>query len=283
MGKETGMGRVLLCLGKYADKPYFLERLYVNVYSVEELCYCLMQNSYLIGKEIVDERLTQWLEGECGLKELADELREMTEAGCSAAEFAGRILDYTGYGSREEIEKAKNDLEKEADLSVHEKRMAKADYLMESGKYMSAIKCYDSLLEELPDGERALRRRVLHNRGVAYAGLYRFRNAADSFRQAYECGKNEESYVSFLTANRMFMEEREYVNFITAQPRGYDQTMKVEKRMEDAAGEFEGTEESRMLFTLKVCKEENNSVSYYEEVERITDELKEQYRQMAEK
>ena len=81
----------------------------------------------------------------------------------------------------------------------------------------------------------------------------------------------------------MFMEEREYVNFIALQPRGYEQTFTVEKRMEDAAGEFEGTEESRMLFTLKVCKEEDNSVSYYEEVERITDDLKEQYRQMAER
>ena len=38
-----------------------------------------------------------------------------------------------------------------------------------------------------------------------------------------------------------------------------------------------------VLFTLKVCKEEDNSVSYYEEVERITDDLKEQYRQMAER
>ena len=277
------MGRVLLCVGKYADKPYFLERLYVNVYSAEELCYCLMQNAFLIGKEIVDEGLAEWLETECGQIELAAGLREMMKAGCGAAGFAGKILDDIGYGSREEIEKAKRELEKEADLSIHEKRMVKADYLTENRKYMSAIKCYDSVLAELPDGERALRGRALHNRGPAYAGLYRFRDAADSFRQAYEWGKREESYISFLAANRMFMEEREYVNFIALQPRGYEQTFTVEKRMEDAAGEFEGTEESRMLFTLKVCKEEDNSVSYYEEVERITDDLKEQYRQMAER
>ena len=99
------MGRVLLCVGKYADKPYFLERLYVNVYSAEELCYCLMQNAFLIGKEIVDEGLAEWLETECGQIELAAGLREMVKAGCGAAGFAGKILDDIGYGSREEIEK----------------------------------------------------------------------------------------------------------------------------------------------------------------------------------
>lgn len=43
------MGRVLLCLGRYARNPYFVERAYVNVYSVEELCYCLIRNAYLIS------------------------------------------------------------------------------------------------------------------------------------------------------------------------------------------------------------------------------------------
>lgn len=64
------MGRVLLCLGRYARNPYFVERAYVNVYSVEELCYCLIRNAYLVDEEIMDENLPDWLERECGLKNL---------------------------------------------------------------------------------------------------------------------------------------------------------------------------------------------------------------------
>ena len=60
------MGRVLLCLGRYARNPYFVERAYVNVYSVEELCYCLIRNAYLVDEEIMDENLPDWLERECG-------------------------------------------------------------------------------------------------------------------------------------------------------------------------------------------------------------------------
>ena len=53
--------------------------------------------------------------------------------------------------------------------------------------------------------------------------------------------------------------------------------------MERAAGQFEGTDENRMLFTLQVFKEEGNStagsdVQYYQEIERLTTGLKEQYR-----
>lgn len=83
-----------------------------------------------------------------------------------------------------------------------------------------------------------------------------------------------------LAANRMRMEETEYVDFAAEGQDNYQLTLKVEKLMEDAVKEFEGTEESRMLFTLGVCREENPSVSYYDETERIVHVLKENYREI---
>ncbi len=274
------MSRILLCLGKYAEKPYFMKRAYVNVYSAEELCYCLMKNTYFADEEIMDDRLPDWLEEECGLPELAGLLRQKKDAGAAVGECAGMILDYVGYGEREKIEEAKKGLEKETGLSVYEKRKARADYLAENKKYALALKAYEGLLGELPEGEKGLQAKILHNRGVVYAGLFQFRNAAESFRKAFECTGGENSYIGYLAASRMYMEETEYVNFTAAMEQGYEQSLKVEKLMEEALEAFEGTEESRMLFTLKVCKEEGNAVSYYEEMERITDDLKEQYRQM---
>ena len=58
----------------------------------------------------------------------------------------------------------------------------------------------------------------------------------------------------------------------------------VERRMEQAAGQFEATDENRMLFTLQVFKEEGSSTAgndtpYYEEIEKLTNELKERYRE----
>lgn len=274
------MGRVLLCSGRYAGKPYFVERAYASVYSVEELCYCLMKNAYLVDEEIMEGDLPEWLEQECGLPGLAGKLRQVREAKGTLEDYVGTILDDIGYGSREEIEKAKEEMKKGTGLNLYEKRKARADYLAGNKKPASALRIYEGLLEELPEEEKELRAKILYNRGVAYAQLFRFREAAESFRQSYEYVEREGAYVSYLAACRMYMEETEYLDFTASDIQGHRQALKVEKLMEEALGAFEGTQESRMLFTLKVCREEDNSVSYDEEARRITGNLKEQYRKM---
>ncbi|NLL77294.1 MAG: hypothetical protein GX235_08610 [Clostridiales bacterium] len=273
------MGKVLLCVGKYADMPYFVEKAYINVYSAEELCYCLMQNIYLIDREIMDFNLVDWLDEECGLKELAEGLMPLLNEDCSIGDFIGYILDFVGYGDWDEVARIKENLKNGSGLSMYEKKKVRADYFAESGKYVLALKNYDILLEELPESENALRAKVYHNRGAIYAFFFRFAQAAESFMKAFECDGTEESYIAYLAASRMGMNETEYVNFIAEQVKDYELSLKVEKLFEDAKSQFETTEKSRMLFTLKVCKEENNSVSYYEEIERVTGELKEQYRE----
>lgn len=272
------MGKVLLCIGKYAEVPYFMEKAYVNVYSAEELCYCLMQNIHLVDREIMDEKLADWLAKECGLEELSQHLLRMLKEECSVVDFIEYILDFAGYGEREEIAHIKEDLKSGTGLSMYEKKKVRADYFAQNGKYILALKSYDILLEELPESERELKARVYHNRGTVYAFFFQFAQAAESFKQAYECDGAEESYLGYLAASRMGMSETEYVNFIAGQEEDYGLSLKVEALFQEAGSQFETTEKSRMLFTLKVCKEEKNSVSYYEEIESITGELKEQYR-----
>ena len=274
------MGKLLLCMGNYAKTPYFMEKVYMNLYSVEELCYCLLKTAYLIDQDIMDGRLEEWLAEECGLRELAAHIGQLANAGCSVGGYAGAILEYVGYGEREAWAEAVGVLEEGKDLSLYEKRKTRADYLAEHKRYAAALKSYAGLLEELPEAEKELRAKILHNQGVAYAQLFRFQNAAECFKKACECGGGEDEYMNFLAANRMRMEETEYVDFAAECQDKYDSALKVEKLMEDAVKEFEGTEESRMLFTLGVFREENHSASYYEETERLVQELKDHYREI---
>ena len=274
------MGRVLLCMGRYAKKPYFMERAYINVFSVEELCYCFIENACLIGQEAMDGELSDWLDRECGMGELAGRLKKLEKKGSSISTYTKTILEYVGYGSREQQKQALLQLEKSLELNVYEKRKARADYLAEHGKYIPALKSYDSLLQELPQEERALRAGVLHNRGVAYAGLFCFESAAESFREAFAWGAGEDSFTACLAAKRMALGETEYVDFVAARTEDHEQLLRVERLMEQAVGEFEGTRESRMLFTLRVCREEGKNDSYYEEIKRIVGGLKEKYREM---
>lgn len=273
------MGRVLLCVGRYAERPYFMERAYVQLYSIEELCYCFIHNAYLIGEEILDGRLTEWLKKECGLEELAGMLLELQQEG-AAGEYAERIMEYAGYGSRQEIRRVREILNEDRDLGLYEKRKARADHLMQHGKYLMALKSYTSLLEEIPLGERELRARVFHNRGVSYAGLFRFEEAARDFERASEWGGGEASMIGWLAARRMTLEETSYLNFLASHPEADGYALKVEELLRQAEATFEGTEKSRMLFTLRVSREEQELVSYQDEIEKLLCSLKNRYREI---
>ena len=58
------MGAYILCQAKKAGKPYFIENISTNIYSIEELCYYLYNNLYLVDNTIINEGLCKWLEEE---------------------------------------------------------------------------------------------------------------------------------------------------------------------------------------------------------------------------
>ena len=68
------MGRVLRTTGKLAKNPYRIQKIERNIYSLEELCYSLVQSAQFLDAEIMDPVLVQWLREECGLPDLAERL-----------------------------------------------------------------------------------------------------------------------------------------------------------------------------------------------------------------
>lgn len=171
-----------------------------------------------------------------------------------------------------------------AGLNPYERQKTKADYMLQNGRYMLALDRYDELLSRLPAGERELRGKVLHNRGVVNARLFLFERAQEDFLAAYQANGSMESLKLFLTARRMQDKESDYVAFLAEHPEWHDISLQVERAVEQAAGEYEMTDENRMLFTLRVCKEDGgstvgNAAPYYEEIGRLTSTLKDDYRE----
>ena len=87
-----------------------------------------------------------------------------------------------------------------------------------------------------------------------------------------------------MTSVRMYSKDKEYVAFIADHPEYHNASLQVERRIEQAEGQFEATDENRMLFTLQVFREEGSSLignetPYYQEIERLTAELKGRYRE----
>lgn len=278
------MGQIILCTGQYAEKPYFVEKFYINLYSVEELCYLLVEKAEMLDSEIMQKELVQWLDEQCGLNQLAHALYSLLNQNGSTAAFAGIILEYVNLYPADVVARTEEIIRSSEGLSPFERKKSKADYMLQSKRYYGALKQYYALLEQIPETDQLLRAKVLHNMGVAYARLFMFRQAAEWFRQAFEANGAKESLVLYLASVRMYSQDKEYIAFIADHPEYHNVSLQVERRMEQTAEQFEATDENRMLFTLRVFKEEGSSTAgsdspYYQEIEKLTTGLKERYRE----
>ncbi len=278
------MGQIILGTGKYAEKPYFIDKFYINVYSVEELCYILVEKAQMLDPEIMQRDLVQWLDEQCGLNQLAHALYSLLNQNGSTAAFAGIILEYVNLYPADVVARVEETVRGNEGLSPWERGKAKADYLLQSGRYYGALKQYYVLLTQIGGKDQSLEAQIMHNMGVAYAKLFMFQQASRWFLKAYEADGAAESLALYLTSVRMYSPDEAYVSFIAEHPEYHSASLQVEKRMEQAAGQFEATEENRMLFTLQVFKEEGastagNDTPYYQEIEKLTAGLKQRYRE----
>lgn len=274
-----------LCVGEYCENAYNVEGLDIRVYSMEELCYCLKENAFLLDLSIMNDKLVDWIGEECKVWELAKQLYPMVHKQGSLSVFVVTILQYVGMYDPEEILQVEQVLKQGAGLSNLEKRKSQIDYMVEKRKYAAAIRGYDMLLEtwnhleqegkELPAGK--VRAAILHNKGVALTGLMFYDKAAYYFNEAWKTDPDREHLDAYLAAKRMELTEDAYVAFAPQNPENYTESLELEKRIEQFEREWEQQPEYRQL-RLRGDWRVNDRVKYDAENERLTQALKNSYR-----
>ena len=274
-----------LCVGEYCENAYNVEGLDIRVYSMEELCYCLKENAFLLDLSIMNDKLVDWIGEECKVWELAKQLYPMVHKQGSLSVFVVTILQYVGMYDPEEILQVEQVLKQGAGLSNLEKRKSQIDYMVEKRKYAAAIRGYDMLLEtwnhleqegkELPAGK--VRAAILHNKGVALTGLMFYDKAAYYFNEDWKTYPDREHLDAYLAAKRMELTEDAYVALAAQNPENYTESLELEKRIEQFEREWEQQPEYRQL-RLRGDWRVNDRVRYDAENERLTQALKNSYR-----
>lgn len=279
--------RASVCVGNYATTPYCISGLELKVYCMEELCYCIKENAFLLDASLMNDILLEWIERECGLKDLAKELYPLVHKQGSLSGFVTRIMEYVGFYSPEKIAEVAQVVKQGAGLGSIEKRKSQIDYSVKRGRYVSAIRGYDSLLAKWQDGQLQaqevlpapeVKAAILHNKGVAYTGLMLYRQAAEAFRAAAEIDEREEYRVAYLAAKRMSMPEEEYIAFVADTPENFQYSLTLEKKMEQWKTEWPKQTEYQQLKARKMWREGSEKQKYYEESEKVTQALKTGYR-----
>ena len=201
-----------LCQIKQARKPYHIAAVGVNIYSIEELCFYLYENMYLVDRSIVNEELCEWLRDELGLKRLCRQLTEQLARDDSIAGFLLPIFREAGYlsaaGMREYAEKLGKLEVQASDM----RQKLKADYLVRGGMYESAINEYWQILDRQAPGNLGIQfyASVYNNLGCAQARMFRFEEAADSFLQAWTLTQTKEMLRKYVSALPLFLSEDAY-------------------------------------------------------------------------
>lgn len=278
--------RASVCVGEYTTTPYCVKGLEIPVYCMEELCYCLKENAFLLDASLMNDSLIEWIGDCCGLGELARELYPLVHKQGSLSAFVAMIMEYVGLYDTKSIHDMEQVLKKGAGLSSIEKRKSQIDYLVEKKKYIAAIRSYDALLtmwkeqevegKEMPAAK--VKASILYNKGVAYTGMMLYRQAAEAFRQANEISESDTHFMAYLAAKRMELSDGDYIAFAAGLTGSYEQTLILEKELESLKNKWEEQADCQRLKMRRDWREGRDKQKYYDENERLTLGLKNSYR-----
>ena len=163
------MGELILCSQQLAAMPYYIENVSLNVYSLDELCYYIKNNTCLLDADFMDDELCDWVENEQHLPDIAQNLRNIKAGGGVLSEFTGCLMSACGYCTKEEQKQIRNTLQEMEHKSAFECGKIKADRFLENRKYVSSIAEYRKLLQSCETEMPQMVGAVWHNLGTAYA------------------------------------------------------------------------------------------------------------------
>ena len=127
--------RISICVGNYAKTPYCIPGLEISVFCVEELCYCMKENAFLLDISVMNDELMEWLDKECGLRDLMRSLYPLVHKKGSLSSFVVTIMRYVGLYEEDIILETEKVLKQGAGLSNIEKRKNQIDLLVKKKKY----------------------------------------------------------------------------------------------------------------------------------------------------
>ena len=279
------MSGYILCQVKRAKLPYYIENISTNIYSIEELCFYLQNNIYLLDSTIINEELCFWIRDELGLKKLAQKLYNLLDEEVKIGDFILPIFKEINYLSLDEFRKLNQQIQRFSQEPEVLRQKLKGDYLMEHGKYVNAIKVYQKALHDKMEANNGEKDQlggqflggIYHNMGCAYARLFQMEEAITCFSRAYEHLRTMASIKSYLYA--VYMEKGIRAFAEKAAQLGVDSESENEilAEVEAAAKELFESEDGKEYAKALEEKKKGNFDGYREVLEGMLDRLTREY------
>lgn len=277
------MGRIYVCVGRYAGTPYTIKKAWVHVSCIEELCFYICNNAYLLEEDFFSMDMISWIEEECNLVDIAKNLRTMVRQGAKLEALVRTLLTEVHYCRETEMEEVLKLLLGSDQVSPAEKCKVRADYFLKSQKYVLAQKLYEELKDNLlhnihKEGVQEQLAEVYHNLGVIYANLFMLNQAADYFKLAYELDQKQSHMVAYLASCRIRMKDNEFLKHIATVPGAYEASGQLEELLKTTMDEWNVSEEKIRASGFEHLRTESNLSELDIAVAQQVSVYKEEYR-----
>ena len=235
------MGSLVLCHNKHAEHPYEISRIHCKIFTIEELCYYLCNNLYLIDYTIMNEQLCTWLDEELEMQELAGMLRDVIRLNGSVEKFVLTILKYSRIYREPEMIRIQNVLERLKNQKDIERQKYKGDNLLESGEIEEAIIVYQAILNQDKDEtvDPKFYGRIYAGLGAAYGRLFLYEESAKMYDRAYQICEDKVLLKPYLYASYKYMSLEEYHILLTKHEEYVEINAQMRQEMEDVKEEIQ--------------------------------------------
>lgn len=268
------MGSMILCRSKEAKNPLKIHHAGISIYTVEELCYYIYNNIYLIGNDFINDNLIVFLKDEVEETQLAERIEFLREKNAGLAEIVVTILKSVDYYSMAEIEQIREILNTLNSQNMYERLKTRGDSYLYNHCFYNAIKCYMQIIDEYKGNELSgiFLAGVFHNAGVAFARMFLYKEASQCFKTAYKIGQHEESKKCYMAADWFAERNEGPVNEDVSEDE-YVLRREIETLMDNARYQ----DEYRELEDIDSLKADGNVAAYHKAIEEVIERWKKSY------
>lgn len=272
------MNNVCLCVGNYAQNPFYVKFLDISLYSIEELCYYFLERVHLLDDSIVSAELVAWIRKECGLGELADELEPYVRKRVSVSAFVTTILERTGMYDGDTVKRVAHILKEQASLTTVERYKKRAEYLYQQGRFRQALSIYSELVEYLPSMDSAGRALMYYDMASIYAMDFAYEEAAGFYYRSYLLCPEQQTRLAYILAKKMSLSDYAFGSFRRENPEWEQDFERAEELIASAAQKWEESKEKGLVTEIAELKESGNRDMYHKRMGELIEQLKKDYR-----
>ncbi len=280
MEGENTMGKLIICNGKQAVKPYYFKLTNTKIYSIEELCYYVYNHIDVMYEDLFEDSLVSWVSEEIQLGERAEMLKNLLKAKVGLKDIVVCILCSADYYTEIEIKQLLHRMDETAKMTPIEKMKKKADNHFKYRQFADAATEYENIL----NGKEAVSLsgeeygNLLHNLAVVQLYTVGVSVAADNFKEAYERNHNKNSLKQYLYALIISKQEEKFQQ--EALGNGLSQELLEQLRVdiELSYKEAETADVYKKVDQLKECKQAGRISQLHQMTEDLINQWKQEFR-----